>query len=86
MSVHIGERVAPDTTRYNWARMKKSLEDLIARYPDPVHKNRYASYACVARDKNVFGEAMRRLPPNEIDRNAWLHGHSYEACLRWAGI
>jgi hypothetical protein len=86
VSVHVSERVAPELTLYNWVRMKKSFEDLIARYPDPVHKNRYASYACVARDKSVFGEAMRQLPAIQIDRNAWLHGHSYEACMRWAGI
>src|SRR5258708_15822896 len=44
-----GQRVTPDETSLDWNRMKQSFVDLIARYPDPVFKNLYASYACFAR-------------------------------------
>jgi len=63
--------------------MKRSFVDLIARYPDPPFKNLYASYACFARDKTAFEDAMRGLPSNLLMPNFWLSGHSHEACLRW---
>jgi hypothetical protein len=78
--------ITPDQTRLSWEKMKRSFVDLIARYPDPVFKNLYASYACFARDKAAFVEAMRGLPSNLLLRDYWLSGHSHEACLRWAGI
>lgn len=84
-SLNNTEGVTPDQTRHSWPRMKKSFEDLIARYPDPEFINVYASYACAMRDKPTFGEAMRRLPSKMIIPEGWHRGHSYEACLRWAG-
>ena len=79
------EGATPDQTRMNWATMKRSFADLIARYPDRYFKNLYASYACFARDKAAFGEAMRALPVDLVVPANWLPGHSYDACLRWAG-
>lgn len=78
--------VAPEQTRMDWARMKASLEDLTNRYPSPDFKNLSASYACFAQDKAAFRTAMAKLSPGELDQRDWLSGHSYEACIRWAGI
>ena len=78
--------VTPDQTAMDWARMKASFEDLTKRYPDPAFKNLYASYACFARDKAAFNIALAKLSAGELDEGVWLPGHSYEACLRWAGI
>jgi len=80
------QRITPDQTRLDWNKMKRSFVDLITRYPDPAFKNLYASYACFARDKTAFEDAMRGLPSNLLMPNYWLSGHSHEACLRWAGI
>jgi hypothetical protein len=78
--------VTPDETAMDWARMKASLEDLTRRYPSRKFKNHRASYACFARDKDAFRSAMAQLAPADIEPESWLSGHSYEACMRWAGI
>ena len=77
--------VTPDQTRMDWPRMKASLKELTSRYPDGAFKNLHASYACSARDKPSFAEAMSNLSPDALNAQAWLPGHSYEACMRWAG-
>jgi hypothetical protein len=71
---------------FDWNRLKMAFDDLIARYPSPVFKNFYASFACLAEDKPAFRMALAKLPPKEIDPSGWLSGHSYEACIRWDGI
>jgi hypothetical protein len=78
--------VTPDETNMDWVRMKASFDDLTNRYPSSDFKNLYASYACFARDKNAFNAALAKLAANELDKKAWLVGHSYEACMRWAAI
>jgi hypothetical protein len=76
--------VTPGETQVNWPHMQRSFGDLIARYPDPAFKNLYASYACFARDKAAFGDAMRGLPPALLMPQEWLAGHTHDACVRWA--
>lgn len=71
-------------TRMDWGKMKPSFADLVTRYPDRIYKNRYASFACLARDKAAFAQAMALLPEKELRPQAWLDGHSYDACMRWA--
>jgi hypothetical protein len=75
----------PDQTRMNWTLMKESFDDLIVRYPDPIYKNLYASYACALKDKPAFSNAMARIPPGEMRPESWLDGNSYDSCLRWGG-
>jgi hypothetical protein len=77
---------SPEQTAMNWARMNASFKDLTNRYPSPNFKNLYASYACFARDKATFSAAMRKLSRGELNPRDWLSGHSYEACMRWAGV
>jgi hypothetical protein len=78
--------VTPEQTLMKWPKMKLSLEDLTSRFPSPNFKNLHASYACYARDLDDFKSAMKKLRPGELSTQIWLHGHSYEACMRWAGI
>jgi len=80
------QSVTPNETAMNWTRMKASLEDLTRRYPSTLYKNLRASYACYARDENAFKTAMTQLAPSEVDARSWLSGHSYDACMRWAGV
>jgi hypothetical protein len=77
--------VTPDQTRADWPRMKAGFEELTARYPSAEHRNLYASYACAARDKVAFTAALAKVSPEPPDPRAWLPGHGYDACLRWAG-
>jgi hypothetical protein len=78
--------VTPDQTRADWPRMRASFEDLTTRYPSPDYRNLYASYSCAARDKAAFTAALAKLSPLPPEPRNWLPGHSYEACMRWAGI
>jgi hypothetical protein len=78
--------VTPDQTAMDWAKMRRSFEDLTKRYPHARFKNLYASYACFARDKPAFSAATAKLSARELAPDFWLSGHSYEACMRWAGI
>lgn len=78
--------VTPDATMMDWPTMRRSFEDLTKRFPVRRFKNLYASHACFARDKAAFGAAMAKLPAYDLDHQFWLSGHSYDACMRWAGI
>lgn len=82
----LNQGITPDETKMNWAKMKQSFSDLIARYPDPRFKNIYASYACFARDRDAYNKVMQNLPKHLLMYDEWLSGHSYEACQRWAII
>jgi hypothetical protein len=75
-----------DEMAFDWRKLKDSFEDLIALYPSHYYKNLYASFACFARDKPSFSQAMRKITAQELDAGSWLPGHSYEACMRWAGV
>jgi hypothetical protein len=76
----------PGETLMDWEKMKQSFIDLTTRYPAPKYKNRYASYACFKRDMEAFKDAMRKLIVPDINQSEWFQGHSYEGCMRWAGI
>jgi hypothetical protein len=77
---------SPRETLMHWPKMKASLEDLIARYPAAKFKNRYASLACVMKDKPAFDRAMSQLTAQQLAQDQWMEGHSYEACMRWAAV
>lgn len=75
---------APNETLMKWEKMRISLEDLSNRYPDPLFKNMYPSFACFARDKSTYQKAMQALKQQEIVPQFWLNGNSYEACTLWS--
>ncbi len=81
----LGQGVSPGDTLMDWEMMKASFTDLLGRYPDPRFKNLYASFACYARDKNTFADAMRQLPQYELSPGDWISGHSHAACMKWTG-
>ncbi len=76
----------PDQMELSWNKMRKSLDDLTDRYPSVEFKNLNASYACAARDRDAFNQAMKKLTPSQLHGAAWLNGSSYEACMRWSSI
>ena len=77
---------SPQEVKADPKRMISSFADLTARYPDPGWKNLRASYACLTRDKQAFGDAIKALPSGELWQALWLDGFSYDSCMRWAGI
>lgn len=63
-----------------WPRMRKALEDLLARYPDAAStKNYYAAYACRAGDEKTFSSAWWKLGTDE-DLEFWPTNYSPELC------
>lgn len=73
---------AAHETKINWARMKLSLDDLIARYPDPVHRNVAASLACAFGDPAYYKSSFQRIQPNELKPAAWIRGTDPGSCTR----
>lgn len=81
----VRNEAAFDEMRPNWGKLKKGFETLTSRYPNyPNYKNYFASFACAARDKATFVAAMRLLTKDDLRPNAWIKGHSHEACSTWA--
>lgn len=74
--------VNPFDTKIEWPRMKTSLEELIIHYPDPLHKNLAASFACVYNDLNYLQLSLNRLIPMEIIASAWIGGADPISCKR----
>jgi hypothetical protein len=68
-----------------WPKMKRSLEDLVAKYPDPYNTNRFAYFACLAREKETFLSLMDRIGKNFIvDRWGTNPQQTMDSCRRWA--
>ncbi|WP_457282173.1 DUF4034 domain-containing protein [Polaromonas sp. P5_D5] len=82
--IDLREYALPSDTKMSWQRMRASLEDLVARYPDPQFKNFYAAYTCFARDKPAYAKAISQLPKEQLRVNLWLPGNSYDVCTLWA--
>ena len=70
----------------DWPTMKKSYEDMLARFPDsPTRRNYFAHMACLAKDRPTLVALLAELGP-KIDASAWGPNpqRSLEACQRWA--
>lgn len=74
-------------TKVRWDRMKQGFEDLMARYPHPVHLNRYAMAACLAQDKPQTVKLLDDIGAAPLTRQ-WGGGargqRLYESCKLWA--
>jgi hypothetical protein len=70
----------------HWETLNPSFQDLVRRYPAVRFKTLYASAACLARDRTAFAAALGELSSVEIHAGDWIWRHSYEECLRWAGM
>lgn len=63
-----------------WDRMKRGIDDVLARYPDQWNIQNFARFACLAGDKEKTKELMARVQGEPI-RRAW-HGdlNLFSAC------
>jgi hypothetical protein len=73
-------------TGLDWSRMKAGFEDWTSRDPSWEVRSLYAAYACVARDISAYRTATAAAGPQDLREEAWLPGHSREACTRWASV
>jgi hypothetical protein len=70
----------------DWPAMKKSYEDMMARFPDaPARHNRFAYMACLAKDRPTLVKVLAELD-GQIDAKQWGPNpeRSLEGCQRWA--
>ncbi len=72
-------------TRASWASMKVGFEDRLRRYPHEDHRNMFAYFACMAKDKATLQEQLDQLGERY---NALFWGsnpaRNYEACKQFA--
>ena len=71
-------------TRIHWPTMKRSLEDLVNRYPDVSLRNVAACYACRFNDREYSRISFRRLRDDELMPNVWMRGTDPLECARIA--
>lgn len=68
-----------------WPKMKQGFDDMLKRYPDPQNINRFAYFACIAKDKPVALDLLERVGAKPLTAQ-WGHNgaRSFETCKRWA--
>lgn len=80
--LHSGSNVM-DYLPQHWTRLKEAFNDLVQRYPTAWNRNGYASFACMAGDKETAREQFSAVG-EEITREIWSRAVSPDACRRWA--
>jgi hypothetical protein len=50
-----------DNYAIDWARMKRAMDDVLARYPDPWNLNHFAAIACRADRPEIYRELLPRI-------------------------
>lgn len=70
----------PRATKLEWPRMKRGLEALVTLYPDPLHRNLAATFACVYGDTAYFKSSLQRIPADQLRPAAWLQGTDPAGC------
>lgn len=80
-----GHRLFTDS-HADWALMKKSYEDMLARFPDsPTRRNYFAHMACIAGDKATLLALLDELGP-KLNAKFWGDNgeRTLEGCQRLA--
>jgi hypothetical protein len=69
----------------DWPTMKKSYQDMLARFPSSGRVNRFAYFACLAKDRPTLVALLAELG-KKIDVSLWGPNpqRSLESCQRWA--
>lgn len=67
-----------ETTAISWNTAKKGFEDTITKYPTQMNINRYASFACRAKDKSTYLKVRNKI--TKIDIDSWPENISIEIC------
>lgn len=69
----------------DWSRMKVGFEHLVMRWPDADNHNRFAYFACLAKDKPAFLDQLEKLGPRPaLDFWGGNARRTFETCKRWA--
>lgn len=68
---------------FDWQRMKKGIEDVLAQYQEPWNTNNFAKFACEAGDAAL----SRELLPKALEfpvLQVWQAPEAFSACWNWA--
>lgn len=68
-------------TGANWPLMKRGLEQIARRYPDPLNLNAEALFACEAGDAATYRALVRKLGDDMDHANPYLRRFHCEALL-----
>lgn len=69
-------------SRLQWPAMKASFEDILKRYPDAWNRGLYATFACLARDRETTARLLLDMP-GDVIFTGYAHLTSDE-CRRFA--
>ena len=69
----------------DWPVMKKGIDDVLNKYPDPWNINHFAKFACDAKDKKKTAELIAMIK-SDLLLEVWGSQFAFEHCRRWSGI
>jgi len=68
-----------------WRDLREGFRDVLARWPTPEHVNRFAYFACLARDQDTWHELVERVGTEPLLRQWGSNPRQmYDSCKRWA--
>jgi hypothetical protein len=70
--------------KVDWKRMRGGFEDIVARYPDPWNLNKYARFACIAKDYDTARALFARM--GTPISGVWGNGAILNPCLKKASL
>jgi hypothetical protein len=80
---HFSHKLFEDSAA-EWSKMKAGFEDLLRRYPGSYNANRFAYFACLARDKPTFLEQMSTVGDAPLPGLWGSNGaRTVETCRTW---
>ena len=82
--IQVKDEESMSIMRPDWEKLKKSFDALIELQPTPGYRNYYATFACAIRDKPTFIRVMSKIDKGTLRPDAWIKGHSHDACMEWA--
>lgn len=88
---HFGNKLFSESL-VDWGTMKKGIDDVLKRYPNRWNVNHFASFACMARDKEKTAELIGRMEGGPLKfawraretGKAWRSIEIFERCKAWA--
>ena len=67
-----------------WLKLRRSMSDVLAQYPDQWNVNHFARIACHAGERDVTAEMIRRIQGAPISE-AWARATpTFQQCRDWA--
>jgi hypothetical protein len=67
----------------DWDRMKRSINDVLKRYPDAWNTNNFAKFACVGRQPDIARELLPKALEHPV-LQVWETTEALDACYSWA--